>query len=60
MALKRHKHHLTNRYIEVYKASGDDFVNVAGGKLIIVAWMVRNACAECRKNRLSYVIVLED
>lgn len=32
MALKRHKHHIGNRYIEVYKASGEDFVNVAGGK----------------------------
>lgn len=31
MALKRHKHHIGARYIEVYKASGDDFVNVAGG-----------------------------
>ncbi|CAB3385279.1 Hypothetical predicted protein [Cloeon dipterum] len=31
MAMKRHKHHINNRYIEVYKASGDDFVNVAGG-----------------------------
>lgn len=32
MALKRHKHHISNRYIEVYKAPGEDFVNVAGGK----------------------------
>lgn len=31
MALKRHKHHIGSRYIEVYKASGDDFVGVAGG-----------------------------
>jgi epithelial splicing regulatory protein 1/2 len=31
MALKRHKHHIATRYIEVYKASGDDFINVAGG-----------------------------
>ncbi|XP_063218038.1 RNA-binding protein fusilli isoform X9 [Bacillus rossius redtenbacheri] len=31
MALKRHKHHIGNRYIEVYKASGEDFINVAGG-----------------------------
>lgn len=31
MALKRHKHHMGNRYIEVYKASGEDFVGVAGG-----------------------------
>ncbi|KAL0125535.1 hypothetical protein PUN28_004564 [Cardiocondyla obscurior] len=31
MALKRHKHHMGIRYIEVYKASGEDFVGVAGG-----------------------------
>ncbi|XP_012234976.2 RNA-binding protein fusilli isoform X3 [Linepithema humile] len=31
MALKRHKHHMGTRYIEVYKASGEDFVGVAGG-----------------------------
>ena len=32
LALKRHKHHIGNRYIEVYKATGDDFINVAGGE----------------------------
>ena len=32
MALRRHKHHIGNRYIEVYKATGDDFISVAGGK----------------------------
>ena len=31
LALKKHKHHLGNRYIEVYKATGKDFLNVAGG-----------------------------
>lgn len=31
MALKRHKHHINQRYIEVYKSSGEDFVSVAGG-----------------------------
>lgn len=31
MALKRHRHHIGNRYIEVYRASGEDFLNVAGG-----------------------------
>merc|ERR550539_1586455 len=31
MGLKRHKHHIGNRYIEVYKATGEDFINVAGG-----------------------------
>jgi len=34
MALKRHKHHIGNRYIEVYKASGEDFINVAGGEWV--------------------------
>ena len=32
LAIKRHKHHIGQRYIEVYKATGKDFVNVAGGE----------------------------
>lgn len=31
MALRRHKHHMGTRYIEVYKSTGEEFVNVAGG-----------------------------
>ncbi|XP_039148124.1 RNA-binding protein fusilli isoform X2 [Drosophila simulans] len=31
MALKRHKHHIGTRYIEVYRASGEDFLAIAGG-----------------------------
>ena len=31
LALRKHKHHLGQRYIEVYRASGKDFVNIAGG-----------------------------
>lgn len=31
MALRRHKHHMGSRYIEVYKSTGEEFVNVAGG-----------------------------
>ncbi|KAL5286450.1 ESRP2 family protein [Megaselia abdita] len=31
MALKRHKNHIGNRYIEVYRATGEDFLGVAGG-----------------------------
>ena len=34
LALKRHKHHIGQRYIEVYRASGKDFINVAGGTCI--------------------------
>ncbi|CAF0942517.1 unnamed protein product [Brachionus calyciflorus] len=31
LALRRHKHHMGSRYIEVYRASGKDFLSVAGG-----------------------------
>uniref|UniRef100_A0A8C1BXG6 Epithelial splicing regulatory protein 2 n=1 Tax=Cyprinus carpio carpio TaxID=630221 RepID=A0A8C1BXG6_CYPCA len=31
MALERHKHHMGNRYIEVYKATGEEFLKIAGG-----------------------------
>uniref|UniRef100_A0A3B3T352 Epithelial splicing regulatory protein 1 n=1 Tax=Paramormyrops kingsleyae TaxID=1676925 RepID=A0A3B3T352_9TELE len=31
LALRRHKHHMGNRYIEVYKATGEDFLKIAGG-----------------------------
>lgn len=31
MALRRHRHHIGQRYIEVYRATGEDFINVAGG-----------------------------
>ena len=33
LALKKHKHHLGNRYIEVYKATGKDFLHIAGGTI---------------------------
>ncbi|XP_039867917.1 epithelial splicing regulatory protein 2 isoform X2 [Simochromis diagramma] len=31
LALERHKHHMGSRYIEVYKATGEEFVKIAGG-----------------------------
>ncbi|XP_041844960.1 epithelial splicing regulatory protein 1 isoform X2 [Melanotaenia boesemani] len=31
LALQRHKHHMGSRYIEVYKAMGEDFLKIAGG-----------------------------
>ena len=37
LALRKHKHHLGQRYIEVYRASGKDFLNVAGGGFCFVA-----------------------
>lgn len=30
LALRRHRHHLGQRYIEVYRASGKEFVDIAG------------------------------
>lgn len=35
LALHRHKHHIGQRYIEVYKATGRDFLNVAGGNHLV-------------------------
>lgn len=34
LALRKHKHHIGPRYIEVYKATGEDFISVAGGSSI--------------------------
>uniref|UniRef100_A0A671VN72 Epithelial splicing regulatory protein 2 n=1 Tax=Sparus aurata TaxID=8175 RepID=A0A671VN72_SPAAU len=31
LALERHKHHMGSRYIEVYKATGEEFLKIAGG-----------------------------
>ena len=36
LALRKHKHHLGQRYIEVYRATGKDFVDIAGGTLLHV------------------------
>uniref|UniRef100_A0A8C6XIV1 Epithelial splicing regulatory protein 2 n=1 Tax=Naja naja TaxID=35670 RepID=A0A8C6XIV1_NAJNA len=31
LAMERHKHHMGSRYIEVYKATGEEFLKIAGG-----------------------------
>ncbi|XP_077447955.1 epithelial splicing regulatory protein 2 isoform X1 [Stigmatopora argus] len=31
LALQRHKHHMGSRYIEVYKATAEEFLKIAGG-----------------------------
>jgi epithelial splicing regulatory protein 1/2 len=36
LALRRHKHHIGSRYIEVYRAHAKDFLNIAGGELSII------------------------
>lgn len=33
LVLKRYKYYIGQRYIEVYKVIGKDFVNVVGGKV---------------------------
>ena len=35
LALRKHKHHIGQRYIEVYRASGQDFLDVAGGQCFV-------------------------
>ncbi|KAJ8785723.1 hypothetical protein J1605_006683 [Eschrichtius robustus] len=35
LALQRHKHHMGVRYIEVYKATGEEFVKIAGDQVIL-------------------------
>lgn len=35
LALRKHKHHIGQRYIEVYRASGQDFLDVAGGQFYL-------------------------
>ncbi|XP_037302563.1 RNA-binding protein fusilli-like [Manduca sexta] len=55
MALKRHKHHIGPRYIEVYRASGDDFLSVAGGATCeAAAFLSRGAQVIVRMRGLPY------
>ncbi|XP_063908037.1 RNA-binding protein fusilli isoform X2 [Zophobas morio] len=55
MALKRHKHHIGQRYIEVYRASGEDFLSVAGGKSSEAqAFLSRGAAVIVRMRGLPY------
>lgn len=55
MALKRHKHHIGARYIEVYRASGEDFLSVAGGASCEAqAFLSRGAQVIVRMRGLPY------
>ncbi|KAH1001148.1 hypothetical protein HUJ04_013400 [Dendroctonus ponderosae] len=55
IALKRHKHHIGPRYIEVYRASGEDFLSVAGGSSCeALAFLSRGAAVIVRMRGLPY------
>nr|XP_060483298.1 epithelial splicing regulatory protein 1-like [Panthera onca] len=41
LALQRHKHHMGTRYIEVYKATGEDFLKIAGGECFLYNVAIR-------------------
>lgn len=55
LALKRHKHHMNKRYIEVYEGNGDDFINVAGGSSSEAqAFLSKGAAVIIRMRGLPY------
>ncbi|XP_030756360.1 RNA-binding protein fusilli isoform X2 [Sitophilus oryzae] len=55
MALRRHKHHMELRYIEVYRGTGEDFLAVAGGSSgEALAFLSRGASVIVRMRGLPY------
>ncbi|XP_076269051.1 epithelial splicing regulatory protein fusilli isoform X2 [Rhynchophorus ferrugineus] len=55
MALRRHKHHIDQRYIEVYLGSGRDFLAVAGGSSgEALTFLSRGAAVIVRMRGLPY------
>ncbi|XP_026807559.1 RNA-binding protein fusilli isoform X5 [Rhopalosiphum maidis] len=61
MAMKRHKHHIGSRYIEVYKANGEDFINVAGGNSSEAqAFLTKGAQVIVRMRGLPYDCTAKD
>ncbi|CAH1269475.1 ESRP1 [Branchiostoma lanceolatum] len=62
LALLRHKHHIGQRYIEVYKATGEDFLKVAGGNANEATAFLRDSAAEVivRMRGLPYTATAAD
>ncbi|XP_048881044.1 epithelial splicing regulatory protein 1 isoform X4 [Brienomyrus brachyistius] len=61
LALRRHKHHMGNRYIEVYKATGEDFLKIAGGTSNEVAqFLSRENQVIVRMRGLPFTATAED
>ncbi|CAH1180738.1 unnamed protein product [Phyllotreta striolata] len=55
MALKRHKHHISTRWIEVYRGTGKDFLSVAGGSSCEAqAFLSKGAAVIIRMRGLPY------
>ncbi|XP_061102320.1 epithelial splicing regulatory protein 2-like isoform X2 [Conger conger] len=61
LALERHKHHMGNRYIEVYKATGEEFLKIAGGTSSEVAqFLSKENQAIVRMRGLPFAATPED
>uniref|UniRef100_W5MVA5 Epithelial splicing regulatory protein 1 n=1 Tax=Lepisosteus oculatus TaxID=7918 RepID=W5MVA5_LEPOC len=61
LALQRHKHHMGSRYIEVYKATGEDFLKIAGGTSNEVAqFLSRESQIIIRMRGLPFTATAED
>ncbi|XP_018320857.1 RNA-binding protein fusilli isoform X2 [Agrilus planipennis] len=55
IALQRHKHHIGTRYIELYRATAEDFLSVAGGSnMEAQAFLSRGAAVIVRMRGLPY------
>ncbi|XP_066569487.1 epithelial splicing regulatory protein 2 isoform X2 [Amia ocellicauda] len=61
LALDRHKHHMGSRYIEVYKATGEEFLKIAGGTSNEVAqFLSKENQVIIRMRGLPFTATVED
>ncbi|EMP41254.1 Epithelial splicing regulatory protein 2 [Chelonia mydas] len=61
LALERHKHHMGSRYIEVYKATGEEFLKIAGGTSNEVAqFLSKENQVIIRMRGLPFTATVED
>lgn len=61
LALERHKHHMGSRYIEVYKATREEFLKIAGGTSNEVAqFLSKESQVIIRMRGLPFTATVED
>uniref|UniRef100_UPI00358E57BD epithelial splicing regulatory protein 1 isoform X1 n=1 Tax=Myxine glutinosa TaxID=7769 RepID=UPI00358E57BD len=61
LALSRHKHHMGTRYIEVYRATGEEFLKIAGGTSNEVAqFLSRENQVIVRMRGLPFTAAIDD